>query len=478
MFARYRSHSVDTIVADIEHLIRVENATFITFFDDLFIADKRKLDAIATRLEERGLLGKCQFMGHVRANLVDEEVCRRLKHLRMDVVSMGVESFSNKVLESLNKKGNSCEVNQRAFDLLAQHGIGVLSLFMFGTPVETAEDVHFTLEQIYRNVESGKIRDPRWEMLVPYPGTRIWEQAKERGIVSETMEWSVFSGNRHSLYLGTHIARPELVAIIDEWRAKCTLLVPERLSDARMNLFFNDSKVLAAAVQATVRERGSDLGTRLGDNLIRDAYDTGKQKDEMNGNFYFLKEIANADLLTGTSGQRAVWSVLLGGRSALALFLHPPAKLQFTVPGGGRGRLSFAIAIHPEAWDKPDSGGCRFLVTADGKLLCDLTVDPTIATEERCWHEHSVEVPVSLQANHEIVFETQTLGEGTTYRWALWRTPRFIRELATLVKDSAHSPDAPKQASSANASADHAAISISEGRQAGTSPNVAMAFTK
>jgi len=273
MFARYRSHSIQTIIEDVEHLIQVEHAQFITFFDDLFIADKRKLDAIATQLETRGLLGKCRFMGHVRANLIDQEVCRQLKRLRMDVVSMGLESFSDTVLRSLNKTGNSGAVNQRALDLLAQHGIAVLSLFMFGTPAETAADVHYTLEQIYHNVEAGKIVDAQWGTLLPYPGTQVWDQAKARGIVDEAMDWSRFSANRPSLYLGTHLAHAELLEIINEWRAKFTLLRPDRLPDTRTNLFFNDAKELAATVQAVVRRRQGDLGSRPGDSLIRDAYD-------------------------------------------------------------------------------------------------------------------------------------------------------------------------------------------------------------
>ena len=460
MFARYHSHSVDTIVADIEHLIQVEQAKFITFFDDLFIADKRKLDAIATRLEERGLLGKCQFMGHVRANLIDEAVCQQLKRLRMDVVSMGIESFSDKVLKSLNKTGNSCEVNQRTLDLLAQHGIGVLSLFLFGTPAETAEDVHYTLEQIYRNVEAGKIRDAQWAMLLTYPGTKIWDHAKERGLVSENMDWSLFSGtlgtgDRSALYLGTNLSRPELVTITDEWRAKFTLLVPDRQPDARTNLFFNDPHKLNEAIHAVIRRRGSELGTRLGDSLISNAYDMRLKKDETNRRFYFLKELEGAKLLSGTPEQRAIWSTWLGGRADLALFLHPPAKLKFTLENGGRGRLSFAIAIHPDAWGKPASGACRFLLTVNGALTWERTLNPTLIVEERCWHEYSIEVSPSHNGSHEVIFETQTVGDGATYRWALWRAPRFLSE--TSPSDSAEklSAELSKEAASADARFDN-----------------------
>jgi radical SAM superfamily enzyme YgiQ (UPF0313 family) len=273
MFSRYRAHSESAVAEDVEYLVSLERTGSIIFYDDIFIADKRRLAGLIARLEERGLLGKCRFSGAVRADLIDEETCRQLRRLGMDYVAIGLETFSDKVLRSLNKAGATCEVNQRALDLLARHGIGALGLFMFGAPEETAEDVHFTLERIYRNVEAGKLHDAYWGLLLPYPGTKTWEQAMERGIVSEAMDWSLFGGGGSpALYLGTHVSRAALLEIVGEWRAKLTLLRPGRTSDSRTSLFINDGKELDRAVDELVGRRGKELGTRTGDDLIREAY--------------------------------------------------------------------------------------------------------------------------------------------------------------------------------------------------------------
>ena len=152
--------------------------------------------------------------------------------------------------------------------------------------------------------------------------------------------------------------------------------------------------------------------------------------------FSFLDQLKSAELRLGSTDQRAIWSTTLGDRTDPALFLHPPAQLQFTLQGGGRGRLSFAVAVHPEAWGKPNSGACHFLVTADGRVTWSLTLDPTRNQEERCWHEFSLEVPHSQTGVHEIVFATQAVGVGATYRWALWRAPQFTWDVAAGGKTS------------------------------------------
>ncbi|MBI4351991.1 MAG: B12-binding domain-containing radical SAM protein [Elusimicrobia bacterium] len=273
MFSRYRPHSPDVIADDIEYLVSGGHSGPIIFYDDLFISDKRRLGNLISRLDGRGLLGKARFTGAVRADLVDEETCRQLNRLGMDRVAIGLETFSDRVLRSLNKAGASSEANQRALDLLARHGIGVLALFIFGTAAETAGDVHFTLERIFSNVAAGKIGDAYWGLLTPYPGTRTWEQALERGIVAADMDWSQFSGGGSpALYLGTHLSRPALAEIIEEWRAKLTLLRPGRISGSRTSLFINDEGELGRIVEAVVRRRGKDLGARAGDALLRDAY--------------------------------------------------------------------------------------------------------------------------------------------------------------------------------------------------------------
>lgn len=245
LFQGYRALPAALVAEEIGRLVREENAARIIFYDDLLAADKRRLAALADELGRRGLLGSCRFTGSVRADLVDRETCALLVRLGFDLAAIGLESFSDGVLAFLNKKGLSGEVNQRALDLLADHGIAALGLFMFGVPPETAADVELTLEAVGRNAAAGKLSDAYWSLLAPYPGTRTWDQAAARGIVKPDMDWSLFSGGgRPELYLGQRLSRPELAAIIGRWRGRLAKLRPGGPSPSRTSLFCEQGKEL------------------------------------------------------------------------------------------------------------------------------------------------------------------------------------------------------------------------------------------
>lgn len=417
-FGRYRCHSVQTVADDIDLLINEEKASFIVFYDDLFIARKSRLRELIEQLEARKLIGKCQYMGHVRANLIDDEVCELLKRLGMDVVSMGLETFSDSLLSFYNKRGVTAAVNQRALDVLARHGINVLSLFMFGAPVETADDVHETLEAIYANLEAGKIGDGQWGALVPYPGTALWDSAREAGVVHEKMDWRKFSAQRKSeLYIGK-LPRQELLSIIDEWKTKFSLLVPNRSANTHTNLFINDEDQVRANALEIVERHGKALGSRRGDDLLVQAAASAPTARP----YSFLKHYERGTLLEGASGQAAVWQVMLNGRGEQAVFLHPPARLRFDVPSGAAGVFSTALAIHPDAWSQPAAAACRFLLSIDGELILDEVLDTASAPAQRRWHD--VLVDVSRTASpHSFVLETRPLGTNLHYCWALWRAP-------------------------------------------------------
>ena len=174
---QYRSLSSERVANDIEDLVVNKGFKHITFYDDLLIANRKKVISLISLLREKGLQGKVGFSCAVRANLIDEEMCILLKALNVAGVGMGIESFSDNVLTYYNKTGVTGEINQRALDLLSAYGIVANPSFIFAAPVETKEDMLVTLRQIYKNFREGKINSPTWSTLIPYPGTKIWDYA-------------------------------------------------------------------------------------------------------------------------------------------------------------------------------------------------------------------------------------------------------------------------------------------------------------
>jgi len=222
---RYRHLSAEVVSNDIEELVIRNGIKHIVFYDDLLIADKKRLLSLISNLREKNILGKVSFSCAVRANLVNNEICHLLKELNVVDLGMGIESFSDKILRYYNKTGVTGEINQRALDLLHNAGITVNPSFIFAAPIETKEDMLITLRGIYSNFRDGKLGSPTWATLIPYPGTKIWDYAVERGIVSNDMDWNNYGATQSTMYLCEEVSLSEFNQLMDEWVTKFTLLL-------------------------------------------------------------------------------------------------------------------------------------------------------------------------------------------------------------------------------------------------------------
>ncbi|MCG7851193.1 MAG: radical SAM protein, partial [Methanosarcinaceae archaeon] len=202
-WGKARFFSAEYFVNEIEFLLnQFPQLTHISIWDDLFIANLPRLREIVRLLAEKGINKKVSFDLAVRANLVNDELCKLLKIMNVTGVAFGAESASNRILELLGK-GVTVETNQRAIDTLYHHGIPVGCSLVIGCPTETEDEVRNTYEFILRNIKDGKI-SPQCavNILSPMPGTKIWEDATRAGVIDiENMDWkrlAVFASYRNS----------------------------------------------------------------------------------------------------------------------------------------------------------------------------------------------------------------------------------------------------------------------------------------
>ena len=174
----------------------------ISIQDDLFVADTERFEEIVDRLNAGGFNRRASFSFAVRANLVTDRLCERIKKLRVDSVCFGAESGSDRILANM-KKGTSVARNQGALDLLHAHRIPVLCSFIVGWPTETEEEVRSTYEFLLGNIKAGKLTPGSVvNILTPMPGTETWRDAVKNGSVQETdFDWGrlgVFASYKHS----------------------------------------------------------------------------------------------------------------------------------------------------------------------------------------------------------------------------------------------------------------------------------------
>ncbi|MDP6613165.1 MAG: hypothetical protein QF673_04025, partial [Candidatus Hydrothermarchaeota archaeon] len=78
----------------------------------------------------------------------------------------------------------------RAVILGKKYGFSVVGSLIFGSPGERIDDMRKTL--VFIDFFDKNRGDNLWHfVMTPFPGTPIWEIAKERGKVSDDMDWDL-----------------------------------------------------------------------------------------------------------------------------------------------------------------------------------------------------------------------------------------------------------------------------------------------
>ncbi len=186
MWKTARYFSAEYVLREMSDLVERYRPGRLLIHDDNFVANRKRLKAISEGIRVSGLADEVEFVCSLRADYVDKEMCEMLKGMNTCWVTIGVESASNHVLGLMNKR-TTVEQNLQALHLLKQQGIEVEVCFILGYPGETVEDMKKTVAFVEDNLGT-LFRDYNIFPIVPFPGTRVWEEALKGGLIKEDFD--------------------------------------------------------------------------------------------------------------------------------------------------------------------------------------------------------------------------------------------------------------------------------------------------
>ncbi|OGW75249.1 MAG: hypothetical protein A3J72_01005, partial [Nitrospirae bacterium RIFCSPHIGHO2_02_FULL_40_19] len=203
---RVRFVSFDRIFEEIRYLKKAFNATHITFMDDSFTVNrKRVLEFCQMLIEQKiGITWSCL----TRADLVDEEIVCRMKDAGCVKFDIGIESGSERIQKLINKGIDLNDV-RRASGIFKKYGMFWTGFFMLGFPTETKDDILKTLS-FMKDVR------PNWAYLsifTPYPGSKFYDMAKNSAMISDDEDGSSFSHQSPNNCFSKDISNEEFKAI-------------------------------------------------------------------------------------------------------------------------------------------------------------------------------------------------------------------------------------------------------------------------
>jgi radical SAM superfamily enzyme YgiQ (UPF0313 family) len=157
----------------------------------LFIADPERLGELVKLIKEQKFYKKVKFTVSARANLINDNSAKLIKEMGADIVCLGLESGNETVLKFLKDDFINIQDNIAAINYLKKYNLQVSASFIIGSPNETREQILETLNFI----KKSKLDLFEINVLLPLPGTPIWEYALQKGLVSVNMDWSKLDGD-------------------------------------------------------------------------------------------------------------------------------------------------------------------------------------------------------------------------------------------------------------------------------------------
>jgi len=185
----YRLRSIPSVIEEIEYYLEHYKINQLMIFDDNFAVNKRRTLALCDEFVRRGYPEKFSWWAEARVDVLDEEVLSAMKRAGCSIISLGLESGNQRLLDMI-KKNITLEQTRRTVEIIHKVGIKSRASFILGLPTETRAESRQTIRFAY----GLPLDQVRFSIATPFPGTELWDIAvKEGRIDPENIDWTKLS---------------------------------------------------------------------------------------------------------------------------------------------------------------------------------------------------------------------------------------------------------------------------------------------
>jgi anaerobic magnesium-protoporphyrin IX monomethyl ester cyclase len=170
-----KMRSASNILEELRYLKAEYGLRTASFFDETFTFNRKRVEDICRLLQEEDL--HIKWYCNTRAHLVDRELLALMRSAGCRGISFGIESGSQRILDSVEKR-ISVEQARNAIKWAKEEDIKTFCSFILGLPGEDWDSVDETL----RFVRDTLPTSAQFNVAVPYPGTRLYEQVHGRAV--------------------------------------------------------------------------------------------------------------------------------------------------------------------------------------------------------------------------------------------------------------------------------------------------------
>jgi radical SAM superfamily enzyme YgiQ (UPF0313 family) len=174
----YLKREIQEVIRDIKRIKELGYKKFL-LLDDNILSDKIYLNELCKEIKKL----KMQWLSQCSIKIADDlETLQMVKNSGCISLSFGIESISQKSLDSMQKSWAKVEKYSEQIKRITDIGIDVSTEMVIGADGDTIDSIRNTANFIVEN----KIVVPRFYILTPIPGTLFYdEMKKEKRIIND-----------------------------------------------------------------------------------------------------------------------------------------------------------------------------------------------------------------------------------------------------------------------------------------------------
>lgn len=165
----WRARSPENIIEELKFAVKEYGIEEFVIIDDSFNAVPNRVEKLCRLLESNNIKLPWTCSG-VRADKMSDSLARQMKRAGCYVISIGVETLEPDLYGSLNRLVPMEDVI-KCIKILKRHNFYSVAYFLLGIPGETREKTWST----YKKAKALGVIYPRFSLLLPFPGTRMYD---------------------------------------------------------------------------------------------------------------------------------------------------------------------------------------------------------------------------------------------------------------------------------------------------------------
>ena len=205
-------HSVEYVEDEIVDILNYGFRAIMVYDDEFFVHPRRDAE-IVKLFKEYDVIWRC--FGRADFILKNKGLVELAAKSGLREVLIGVESADDRILQIIDK-GTTVELNKKAIIFLHSLGVKVKAAMIVGLPGENEE----SLQRMWKFCEEVEnyVADFDFSILVPYPGSKIWQNPENYDIEFEKkyIAYKTIPGQYNCAVRTSSLSHERLI----EWRDK------------------------------------------------------------------------------------------------------------------------------------------------------------------------------------------------------------------------------------------------------------------